>query len=219
MMSLLAFLTALAIGQSGSTVNYLGKTPEQVVKMGQSGWMEYSLNHTKQTNADMRIAGITYGEAMMKVNDKAMAHLPKARQGWLLTLRKSCRAYMVASYDLGMSISTESQLWSIDRAGMGGDIEELIRDCIAQKHPKGTTSSSFTKDFKAIDVAIKTARDPKSETYPANIEDASQNLKALKKAHEALLKTISKGAANDKVLTYSFMHSALEIASGKGPAD
>lgn len=215
-MPIATLIAIFAISQSGSTVNYFGKTPEQVVKMGRDDWFDYSMKHTHQTNADMSIAEITYGEAMMKVNDKAMARLPKARHDWLLQMRKACRDYSVAAYDMGMSISIESHLWSLDRSRMGGDIEELIRDCIHPKKSSKTVSASFERDFKLLDGEIKKAKNPNLDYQPADIASAPEKRAILAKAHKNILEVLSKGRSTDKNLAYEFIHTLLEVARAKG---
>ncbi len=193
--------------------NFLGKSPEQIVAMGRERWTDIYGKKFGQEPAQVRNAEEKYGIALQNLNDRAISRLPRTRQIWFDSVRKSTTEFVSHAHEIGLRVSRSDENWDKLDATILPDIEQAIADCIVDRPALDSTPKSFHQQFQELDLVIRYAGvslDRNSIQY----EELQQLRLALGSKQAKLLNLLAVGRHSDSIRFQEFLHRKIEIAKG-----
>lgn len=203
---------ALILLQQWSKADCLGKTPEQVVKMGHQAFSDaYSVKYGSSTAA-MCDAETLFGDALHITNNKLAKKLPASKRAWYDALRKGCRDLMSSAVDSGYALSGGGTIWAIIGAGVYPKTEEMIHDSLTKKPLPGVRIRSLESRYAELDQVIK---DHASEMTPESLSAAKKAVIEFKKRQLRLTALSKKGSADDQTRVLLHIHWIFDLAMAK----
>ena len=193
--------------------NFLGKSPEQIVAMGRERWTDIYSKKFGQEPTQVRNAEEKYGIALQNLNDRAISRLPRTRQIWFDSVRKSTTEFASHAHEIGSRVSGGGENWEKLGATILPDIEQAIADCIVDRPAPDVTPKSFHQHFQELDMVIgykEVSLDRNSDQY----EELQQHRLALGMKQAKLLNLLAIGRHSDSNRIQEFLLRKMEVAKG-----
>jgi len=199
-------------GQQWSNAEALGKTPDQVVKMGRTAFTEaYEAKHGSSTVA-MVEGEMMFGQAVSILSDRAIHKLPPSKRAWYAEVRKQGHDFSRTCEEVGFFVTGGGTIWQNYSAGMYTDLEVAIQDSLAKKPVSGAKLASFDSLFVKLRKAIR----GNAMGQPADvIKEARKSAAQLQKQHKVLSSLLSKGSKADVLRFSRLMVEGIGLASGQ----
>jgi hypothetical protein len=122
----------------------LGKTTDEVVRMGRVKWSEFFGEKVGWSTADMVEAELLYGRARQVFNNRMTREMSKGQREALEEMRREMVALHGFACDLGYIMSGGGTMWNPIRAGALGDAEETVTNFLRGR-PAGKQPSFLTE--------------------------------------------------------------------------
>lgn len=147
--ALVCLLALPATGLQIEKSDYMGKTPDQVVRMGRTKWFEAYTKKFGDSTLGMAYAEYVFGDALKQVNDRKLAKLPKARREAMLAYRKELLGFAADSHRIGELVSMGGTMWRNFDATIPADIEEIIAEGLAGRFDtkKSASLAAVQREF------------------------------------------------------------------------
>lgn len=122
----------------------LGKTTDEVVRMGRVKWNEFYGEKVGWSTADMVEAELLYGRARQVFNNRMTREMSKGQREALEEMRRELVVLHGFGCDIGYIVSGGGTMWNPVRAGALGDAEETITSFLRGR-PAGRQPAFLTE--------------------------------------------------------------------------
>jgi hypothetical protein len=213
-------IVALTVGYFAIQWNrgmYLGKTPEQIVAMGRSKWINFHGKKKGQSSADMCEAETMYGDALKNLNDRALKKQSQTRRKWLLQTRTIASDFGTASHSVGYVLTGGGTMWNLQDSTIYPDVEEILADCISNKRMPAIKMKSFEVLYKELDESVACCEylKPKSELYtPEQVAKVNKSMLELRSKQKRVNTLLETATGQDAIHLRLFVSNKLVVASG-----
>lgn len=156
-MALVCLLALPAFGLQIEKSDYMGKTPDQVVKMGRSKWFDAYTKKFGDSTLGMAYAEYVFGDALKQVNDRKIAKLPKARRDAMLAYRKELLGFAADSHRIGELVSMGGTMWRNFDATIPADVEEILAEALSGRFDakKSASVAAVERQFDVSGAKLK----------------------------------------------------------------
>ncbi len=173
---------AVVLLTSQEKISTYGKSPAQVLEMGQKKWMDFFVSKAGSSTAAM-VDGVTvYAEIAEARNAKVLlAKSPELQNRWKV-LTNGLSDFGKKSISIYSPLSDGGTIWNIMFAGVKADVEDLVYGCLTRSgtKPPKMVVSKVEKDLDSLKALIeKTSLDPGVSATKQSLRDEFATMRAI----------------------------------------
>lgn len=213
---LATLLCSLLIGSSQEHDSKMGMTDKQIVAMGQQDFVNTYSEKYGSSTAAMCDAEVTYGDAILRINNAALKSKSSTTRTAVTSLRKHMASFRNEMADIGRAFSGGGTMWNIVYSGTTADVEETIA-LISGVRVNKSKSLKVSDGTKAIDGLAKFAKENEAEyeTYKdsgGGKAEVNSSLAIARKEYAQIVKIAAKRPRRESDAIIAFVIDGVRLA-------
>ncbi len=213
---LATLICSLLLGSVQEHDSKMGMTDKQIVARGQQDFVNNYSEKYGSSTAAMCDAEVTYGDAILRVNNLALKGKSAATRATVTSLRKHMETFRNEMADIGRAFSGGGTMWNIVYSGTTADVEETIA-IISGVRANKAKSLKVSDGTKAINALAKYAKDNEAEfeTYQdsgGGKAEVNSSLATARKEYALIVKLAAKRPRRESDAIIAFVIDGVRLA-------